>query len=373
MYRFVKAFLLLSLVVGFIWPATALAVTVSIQNGHFEVQLAHYGRLRILDDAGTQQIDRISILVGVSETAVFNYRNDFLALADPIVVDPATIGTHEVSMQMNNGLQDPPQPPHVQVSINAYALDDGAYTLVKYTVQNDEAQAINAIIGQEIVPRIEGDYAGENIVYLAESGVADYFKTNHVGYKWLSHPLTTLHSFEYYSGYDDGVDGDLYNWLSMGVVEEAYENNPSPDGAVSIQALAPVTIEPGASADFWLAIAFGTDEASMLADMDLAQSLYDGQIGIEDQVNAPRFGLAQNYPNPFNPATTITFSLPQPDHVILEVYNTAGQRIDTVANRRFDAGTHDVRFDAHGLSSGVYFYTLKAGEIIQTRRMSLIK
>ena len=74
-----------------------------------------------------------------------------------------------------------------------------------------------------------------------------------------------------------------------------------------------------------------------------------------------QFDLHQNYPNPFNPSTTIQYTLPHHSHVILTVFNTLGQQVATLVNADIDAGYHEVRFDASGLASGVYFYRMQAG------------
>ncbi len=94
----------------------------------------------------------------------------------------------------------------------------------------------------------------------------------------------------------------------------------------------------------------------------------------DDQTNIPKhFSLYQNFPNPFNPSTTIKYSIPsvtlrqaQSDiHVSLKVYDVLGNEIETL--------TYEVTWYAENLPSGVYFYQLKAGEFIQTRKMILLK
>ncbi len=83
--------------------------------------------------------------------------------------------------------------------------------------------------------------------------------------------------------------------------------------------------------------------------------------------------LNQNYPNPFNPTTTMQFALTKSGHVSLEVFNILGQHVATLVNEVLSAGTYHVNFDATALSSGVYLYRLTAGDVVQTKKMVLMK
>jgi hypothetical protein len=85
------------------------------------------------------------------------------------------------------------------------------------------------------------------------------------------------------------------------------------------------------------------------------------------------FTLEQNYPNPFNPSTTITFELPKPSHVSLSVFDLLGREVSVLVNERRNAGAHEVKFDASGFSSGVYFYRLQAGDFVRTRKFVLLR
>ena len=85
------------------------------------------------------------------------------------------------------------------------------------------------------------------------------------------------------------------------------------------------------------------------------------------------FALSQNYPNPFNPVTQIRYSLPEAVYVRLEVRNILGQRVVTLVNERKNAGRYVVSLDGSTLASGVYFYTIEAGNFRQVRKMVLIK
>ncbi|MBK9331911.1 MAG: T9SS type A sorting domain-containing protein [Ignavibacteria bacterium] len=86
------------------------------------------------------------------------------------------------------------------------------------------------------------------------------------------------------------------------------------------------------------------------------------------------YSLSQNYPNPFNPSTKINFSLPEDGKIKLIVYDILGREVKRLINSEFrSAGRYTVEFNGAGLSSGVYFYKLEAGEFVQTKRMVLIK
>jgi len=83
--------------------------------------------------------------------------------------------------------------------------------------------------------------------------------------------------------------------------------------------------------------------------------------------------LLQTYPNPFNPSTTIRYGLPNPSHVTLTVFNSLGQQVAQLVNGEMEAGYHEVKFDASGLSSAIYFYRLRAGDFVETKRLMLLR
>lgn len=85
------------------------------------------------------------------------------------------------------------------------------------------------------------------------------------------------------------------------------------------------------------------------------------------------FMLEQNYPNPFNPTTTIRFSLPQQSRVEIAVYNIVGRQVGTVVNGVMEAGNHTATFDASSLTSGVYFYEMRAGSFREIKKLTVIK
>lgn len=101
--------------------------------------------------------------------------------------------------------------------------------------------------------------------------------------------------------------------------------------------------------------------------------------GSAEESRAPAaFGLSQNYPNPFNPVTEIRYDLPVDCQVSLVVYNALGQKVATLVNEFQRAGSRVASWDARSdngmrVSSGVYFYKLRAGTFVETRKMALLK
>jgi len=93
---------------------------------------------------------------------------------------------------------------------------------------------------------------------------------------------------------------------------------------------------------------------------------------LEDLLPA-QYELEQNYPNPFNPSTTIRFTVPEAGLVTLKVYNLLGQEVITLLNEEQTSGVYEVTFDAAQLPSGIYFYSINAGDFVATKKMILLK
>ncbi len=86
-----------------------------------------------------------------------------------------------------------------------------------------------------------------------------------------------------------------------------------------------------------------------------------------------KYFLEQNFPNPFNPTTIINYQLPMTSHVSLKVYDILGREVATLINEKQSSGTHSITFNASSLSSGVYFYRLTSGAVIEMKKMQLIR
>ncbi len=99
---------------------------------------------------------------------------------------------------------------------------------------------------------------------------------------------------------------------------------------------------------------------------------YSNEINVD--VNAPlTYNLEQNYPNPFNPSTLIKYSVAKDGFVNVSIFNLLGEKVATLVNGNMKAGSYELNFNASQLSSGVYFYSIEAGDFKAVRKMMLMK
>ena len=112
--------------------------------------------------------------------------------------------------------------------------------------------------------------------------------------------------------------------------------------------------------------------AKRVAGNSIAIPIYVQVVNSPDPV-VQRFELEQNYPNPFNASTEIRYSLLTPAHARLDIYNVLGNRIQTLVNEDQPPGHYSYLWSRSELSSGVFYYSLRAGSFFKTRRMILIK
>ena len=98
---------------------------------------------------------------------------------------------------------------------------------------------------------------------------------------------------------------------------------------------------------------------------------------IEVEITPLEFSLSQNYPNPFNPSTSIKYAIGSRQFVTLKVYDVLGNEVAILVNEEKPAGSYEIEFKSsvgsHQLASGVYYYQLRAGDFIQTKKMILLK
>ncbi|MBD3256649.1 MAG: T9SS type A sorting domain-containing protein, partial [Candidatus Lokiarchaeota archaeon] len=177
-------------------------------------------------------------------------------------------------------------------------------------------------------------------------GIQNYLM--HAGWQWKS---------QWFSLKD--LTGDDWDMVELAIPEDV-ENSSVQSIGVSVKTL---DVDGGATSVYIDDIYFNKGELP---------------IAIEDQPDdlaalPDEFKLFNNYPNPFNPETKIRYDLPQSARVTLNVYDIIGRRVKTLINDTQTAGSHEVLFDASDLVSGVYLFSLEAGDYKEVRKMILLK
>jgi gluconolactonase len=92
-------------------------------------------------------------------------------------------------------------------------------------------------------------------------------------------------------------------------------------------------------------------------------------VGDQGSISPVEFQLLQNYPNPFNPSTMISFNLRSPEIVMLKIYNSIGEEIETLVQGKLQAGHYEIHWSTSNLTSGIYFYSLRAGPFHDSKKM----
>ncbi len=144
------------------------------------------------------------------------------------------------------------------------------------------------------------------------------------------------------------------------------------DRTGSLRFLGDYTSNDGVQGDCYL------DQLHMTGDRMIIAKLTDGVLGVEEEGKSlsgisVAFTLAQNYPNPFNPSTTISFTLQSGSFVTLKIFDVMGREVTALVSQEKEAGTYQMRWNASGMPSGVYFYRLQAGIYTETKRLVILK
>lgn len=130
-----------------------------------------------------------------------------------------------------------------------------------------------------------------------------------------------------------------------------------------------------------LTIGFAEDSSAAISTLNAASrdlnitlgSPSTTEVQTSGDILPTEFALVQNYPNPFNPTTTIEFALPRPGRVSLKIFDLPGREIATLVDGTLSVGIYKATWSPVGLSSGVYFYRLSAGEFNETKKLLLLR
>lgn len=252
------------------------SIAQSFYTGAIGVTQSNGGRTRVFsNNLTTRQLDRVSVLVGVSTTQVFDYNQDQNGLVPAATVSSPALSDFEVTSTIDNTYSN--LPPNVEVAINLYGWNNGAYILAKMNIKNNEATPINAVIGLETIPQIDGSYGNETVQWDATSKTVLMNKTTWAGLKFFSGLQTALRSINWTSGY--GNDSLYYTWLTQNSFDPPLASGV--DGAVAILGQNTIPLDPGQSTNFYFGISIGADQASCLANMALCETKYNIIVPVE--------------------------------------------------------------------------------------------
>ncbi len=364
--------------IGLFIAPVFLISQVWVSSDSIGFKMKNYGELEIFGPVATgdtvKQVDRITPLVGVSESAVFDYMEDADTDESAVLIASPTLSDMEGYTSINNYYSF--SPPDVHVAISTYAWDAAEYVIAKMVLTNIGSEAFDGRIGFEIIPQIAEDYDGISS-WIPDGEFLDMTKSgeNHVGIKFLSHPMTSLSQFVWYSGYN-GSDSDLYNWMNYGQFDTTVTCDDPADGIVSIPATDPVTMEPDVGITFFYCVARGQTLEALGMNIDAAEAAFYSifAVAVDEPALHPQSNvLSQNYPNPFNPSTEINFVLPQAGKATLNIHKLNGELVQTLQQGWMSAGSHTFSFTAEDLPSGIYIYSLLSGGTQIKKKMTLLK
>lgn len=351
-----------------------ISAQVAFSTGKMNVRVDEYGAIRIftIDGIDTiQHINRASFLIAGNENEVMDYWNDVDPQVPTAIVAVPEYGDHEISGTYNNEYQG--YPPDVLVEQHVYGWDNENFCLIKMILTNRESNTLPTIAGLDIIQYMDFTWEDDHIFYNLTDQLLEQFESHYVGIKILSEQTLSAQVFEWWAEYSD-FDSSYYAWMTAGTFDTDTLITDA-DGGVGILAGESVDLQTNASRTVYMAIAAGNDEADMLSNMGVAVQKYYSITSVEVDHNSVPDGyvLEQNYPNPFNPSTAIKFGIPEASNVRLKIFNSLGEEVAELVNEYMDAGTYTYNFDASKLPSGIYVYTLQAGEQLISKKMTLIK
>jgi subtilisin family serine protease len=265
----------------------------------------------------------------------------------------------------------------VTVRAKSYAWNTGPdadYIILKYTIKNTSGSALSNLFA--------GIYTYFTPLGLNTGLTSTLDTANKLGYTYANsnnNPhlgvciltnqnlnFKAINAGEVFNGF---TTQEKWDALSGGI------SNPSYSGiSCFVISAGPININNNDSVNVAFAIVKGNDLNTLKTNAVTAKNKY-AVIGVKPISNSIPlvYSLYQNYPNPFNPSTTIKFDIPRQDFVNIGIYDILGRYIGEVLNEKLGAGSYEIKYDAGSLSSGVYFYTIRAGNFSDVKKMVLIK
>jgi hypothetical protein len=358
---------------------------VTTGTGAIGFTLDKYGRMRVGEfpyATATRHLNRVNPIVALNKDNVFDYTNN----ANTTSYAPQMItgsGADSAARVVIDNKYAPIQPPNVRVQITVYLWKNAKYLIYRYRVYNDSTVTAPLFISSFASPSPANTYGGETVVYNSAKSTYYFYRAGtpiYVSQKLLNKSLFSMRILDWdiYSPSDPSSDAAVDSMRYAMATYTKFDTllTAGPDGSAVQMNAGLYSLAPKDSADVYFAVGLGATAAEALAVMDSAQAKYSKVLTSVEKIRGlvpAHFALEQNYPNPFNPSTQIRFMLSTRSSVTLTVYDALGRSIKTLVNQRLDAGEYISTFDATGLSSGVYYYVLRTGSSVESRKMVLIR
>ncbi|MEX0720755.1 MAG: DUF4960 domain-containing protein [Balneolaceae bacterium] len=312
------------------------------------------------------------------ETAAFNVVNEvfdvtYIQLADIDSDGLSALSDFDVVWWHFSGGEDGAILPDEAVSDNAleafntYITDGGGLFLTKLAPQLAAEMGLNEAYPDVIVQGGQIEDSGEWGMYILDEG--------HAAFDGIPNPFITVSDG---LNYDDDFafwgDPEIFDGTRLATIEVG-EDFPQTTvgeweqggGLVVFAGNRPYVYTWEGTNDYEDDVNQFT--LNVIAYLDANTTSSEIGSDIPDEI-----ALHQNHPNPFNPSTIISFDLNKTSEVTLTVYDMLGRQVDVpIAGKTYQAGQHQMTFDASGLSSGIYLYRIQAGDVLQTRKMNFIK
>lgn len=279
----------------------------------------------------------------------------------------------------------------IEINLSSYQFTtpaDSDYVILKYKIKNTTAGDISNFFA--------GIYSDWDIGSLGNYNKSDWDPVNQMGYTrtvggnpgtYTGVALLSAGNVSYWAIDDDHsvpgnpfgtwdgyTDSEKYRSLSSGIGRQQ-AGGMNGNFVSSITGSGPHTIPAGGIITIAFALLAGDNLSDLQANCIAAKNKYNSVIGIiKNNSQVPdRYSLSQNYPNPFNPVTNVEFGISKSGFVSLKIYDLLGKEVANLVNDNLQPATYKYNFDASNLSSGIYFYKIKAGDFVQTKSMMLLK
>ncbi|MBZ0201302.1 MAG: T9SS type A sorting domain-containing protein, partial [Ignavibacteriaceae bacterium] len=206
------------------------------------------------------------------------------------------------------------------------------------------------------------------VVFNWDSGLLLTQNNNHPILVWVPHPTFTTTHYKVYRA--------LSNQPSQHPLTLTYSNIATVSSSTFSITDMDITLDPSPDKyAFYYVKAYnsGNSTYSDMTNIVNAAGDYLPQKKGTEGIEIYNYQLLSNYPNPFNPTTEISYSIAKDDFVSLSVYDILGREVEKLVSEVKPAGNYKVTFNGSNISSGVYFYQLKAGEFSSIKKLVLAK